>query len=281
MVRTYTVHGHFKRRDGRQEALWTRTGLSKSAAAKLAKEQRAEPGGVAKIVPDEGPASPSRVHHATKKKSPAQLDREIAEALSRAPRRGGARHHATKADAHKIRYVQLAWSNPQSTSQRFIEGSYPETNVQEILEGLFQRGIPEVQVEDRDFALTSLDAVHAAAKHARDSVARRGRRTGATVKSGLNPDSLHTAVHDTNSKIAPTLGKTPAQLVRAINAIVRAADGRNVYLVSERLGNEFVRRVVGARAMPGTKGRGLDVRLLDTGVWHGVLSEMGDRIEVR
>ena len=80
MARTYTVHGHFKRRDGSQNAFWTRTGLSKSEADKLAKEQRAETGGVAKIVPEEGPALTR--HHATRKKSRAQLDREIADALA-------------------------------------------------------------------------------------------------------------------------------------------------------------------------------------------------------
>lgn len=95
MARTYTVQGHIKRRDGRQEAFWTRTGLTKSAAAKLAKEQRAETGGVAKIVPEEGSAR----HHATRKKSPAQLEREIKEALAR---RGD--------DALKIGdAVQLRW----------------------------------------------------------------------------------------------------------------------------------------------------------------------------
>lgn len=84
MARTYTVHGHMERRDGRQEAFWTRTGLSKSAAQKLAREQRTESGGVARVVAEEGrayEASPSR-HHATKK-SPTQLQREIDEALAK------------------------------------------------------------------------------------------------------------------------------------------------------------------------------------------------------
>ena len=90
---TYTVHGHMQRRDGRQEAFWTRTGLSKSAADKLAREQRQESGGVARVVAENGRAS-----HATKRasasseawsaggglqhasvKTPAQLDREIAQ----------------------------------------------------------------------------------------------------------------------------------------------------------------------------------------------------------
>lgn len=109
-------------------------------------------------------AGPSGRHHATKK-SPAQLQREINEAL------------VPKVDRRKIRYVALAWSNPQSAypSQRHVEGNYPETTVTSILEGLFQSGIPEVNVEGRSFALTSLDAVYAADKFARDSVDRRRR----------------------------------------------------------------------------------------------------------
>ena len=90
---TYTVHGHMQRRDGRQEAFWTRTGLSKSAADKLAREQRRESGGVARVV-----AEDRRANHATKRssseawsagggrhhasaKTPAQLDREIAQVV--------------------------------------------------------------------------------------------------------------------------------------------------------------------------------------------------------
>jgi hypothetical protein len=209
MARTYTVHGHFKRRDGRQEAFWTRTGLTKAQAQALAKEQRSEAGGVAKIVP-EGAA------HATKKTPPAQLEREINEALSRhkqardrwlslqagplyrerqaaydemsaraqearslekkAPRT----HHAVKQDRRKIRYVSLSWSDPNG---RYREGNFPQTDVDTILEGLFQRGIHEVAVEDRAFSLASLDDVHAAAKHAHDSVMRRGRSSHSTKKS--------------------------------------------------------------------------------------------------
>lgn len=77
---TYTVHGHMRRRDGRQEAFWTRTGLTKSEAQKLAREQRAESGGVAEIVREEGSAHRATIH--ATKKSPAQLDREIGEALA-------------------------------------------------------------------------------------------------------------------------------------------------------------------------------------------------------
>src|SRR4029079_2003697 len=62
MASTYTVHGHLQRRDGRKEAFWTRTGLSKSAAQKLAAEQRRESGGVARIIPENG-----FDRHATKK----------------------------------------------------------------------------------------------------------------------------------------------------------------------------------------------------------------------
>lgn len=49
---TYTVHGHiWNWRDGSKSAFWTRTGLSKSAALKLAAEQRRESGGIATIDP--------------------------------------------------------------------------------------------------------------------------------------------------------------------------------------------------------------------------------------
>lgn len=106
---------------------------------------------------------------ATKKTGP-QLDREINEVLGKR-----VKTPARAADRRKIRYVQLAWSNPQGSSQRHVEGNYPETDVTTILEGLLERGVPEVNVEGRDFALTSLDAVYEAAKHARDNVARRRR----------------------------------------------------------------------------------------------------------
>jgi hypothetical protein len=64
---------------------------------------------------------------------------------------------------------------------------------------------------------------------------------------------------------------------REINAIVRAADGRNVYLIRHRLGEDTVHRVVRARM----KGRVMDVRDLATGRWIPVMPELGDRFEVR
>jgi hypothetical protein len=114
---TYTVHGHMKNRDGTLSAFWTHTRLSKAQAQKLAKEQRAEAGGVAEIVAEDRensppaygkpgdpppakiydkaeqkwvPAPQAKRHHATKKKSSAQLTREINEALSRKVERGEA-----------------------------------------------------------------------------------------------------------------------------------------------------------------------------------------------
>lgn len=49
---TYTVQGHiWNWRDNSKSAFWTRTGLSKSAALKLAAEQRRESGGIATIDP--------------------------------------------------------------------------------------------------------------------------------------------------------------------------------------------------------------------------------------
>ena len=65
--------------------------------------------------------------------------------------------------------------------------------------------------------------------------------------------------------------------VREINAVVRAADGRNVYLTRTRLGDETVQRVTSAR----TKGRETEVRSLATGHWIPVLPERGDKLEIR
>jgi hypothetical protein len=69
----------------------------------------------------------------------------------------------------------------------------------------------------------------------------------------------------------------PELTVRQINAIVRAADGRNVYLIRQRLDEETIQRVIRAR----TRGRETEVRSLATGNWLPVLPERGDRLEVR
>lgn len=157
---TFTVHGHIQNRDGTSSAFWTRTGLSKEAALKLAKAQRAEQGGVAEVVGNLAPVE--RAHATMPKKTPAQLDREIAAALS-------------------------SRDKPPYT--------------------------------------------------------------------------------------APKTELTPRQ----INAIVRAADGRNIYLVRTRLGDQTVQRITRAR----TKGRETEVRALATGNWIPVLPELGDKLEVR
>jgi hypothetical protein len=47
----YTVHGHNVRPDGSKDAFWTRTNLGRTAAYKLAREQR-ENGGVAEVKPE-------------------------------------------------------------------------------------------------------------------------------------------------------------------------------------------------------------------------------------
>lgn len=69
----------------------------------------------------------------------------------------------------------------------------------------------------------------------------------------------------------------PLLTVRQINAIVRAADGRNVYLIRRRLDEETIQRVTRAR----TRGRETEVLSLATGNWIPVLPERGDRLEVR
>lgn len=102
---------------------------------------------------------------------------------------------------------------------------------------------------------------------------KAGKRAHATMK--VPSEAAHAEQLD--RQIAPRLGKTRAEIVRRINSIVRASDGRNVYLIRERLGEHEVRRVTRAR----TKGRGMEVYLLDSGRWLGVMPELGDRIDVR
>ena len=69
----------------------------------------------------------------------------------------------------------------------------------------------------------------------------------------------------------------PELTVRQLNTIIRAADGRNVYLIRQRLNEETIQRVISAR----TRGREMEVRSLATGNWIPVLPERGDRLEVR
>jgi hypothetical protein len=47
----YIVHGHIERPDGTKCAFWTRTNMGRTAAYKLAHEQR-EAGGVAEVKPE-------------------------------------------------------------------------------------------------------------------------------------------------------------------------------------------------------------------------------------
>ena len=160
---------------------------------------------------------PSTRHHATKKKSPAQLNQEIAEVLAKRPLTlgsGGLWRHRARETREQI-----------------------------------------------------------AAERAVERAAAAGKRAHATMK----PVGEVARAEQLDRQIAPTLGKTRTEIVRKINSIVRASDGRNVYLIRERLGENSVRRVTRAR----TKGRGMEVYLLDSGRWFGVMPELGDRIEVR
>src|SRR5512135_1273862 len=78
-------------------------------------------------------------------------------------------------------------------------------------------------------------------------------------------------------ELAGLLSKRDATKAREINAIVRAADGRNVYLIRSRLGDQTVHRITQARV----RGRVLGVRGLATASWLPVMPELGDTIEVR
>lgn len=169
---------------------------------------------------------PSR-HHATAKrhhstmKTPAQLDRDIAETLV---------PHSAKGDR--------------------------------VLANLKSWGVDADLIAEVREAFRAGDH-HRAMALARDlgwnRTAKRGRsgRSHATIKTFAAPK--------------------PAMTVRQINAIAQAADGRNIYLIRHRLGDETVQRITRAR----TKGRETEVRSLATGNWIPVLPERGDKLEVR
>jgi len=102
-------------------------------------------------------------------KNSAELEQEVQELAAEADR-----VKAGRPDRRKIRYVTLAWFDRDADpSRRHVEGNFPESDVLAILEGLLRRGVPEVNVEDRDFSLTSLEAAREAAEHARRSLDRR------------------------------------------------------------------------------------------------------------
>ncbi len=291
---TYIVHGHIERRGGNKEAFWTRTGLSKSAADKLAREQRAEAGGVARIVAENGGSR----HHATKKssyeddmaalekkhagiarggslraghapgvpaiarktmwdpttkKSPAQLDREIAEALKK-PANGniaGIADQLTSRDREA-----LAWA---LGVREWRHGPRPTAE----LTRLIHLGL--VEVTDKTWGEVEVTTL--------------GRAVWDRIPKGARPRGrgISTKATSGGRRSHATMQKQPEMTVREINALVRAADGRNVYLIRNRLGDQTVQRVVRAR----TKGRQTEVRTLITGNWLGVLPELGDRLEVR
>jgi len=90
-------------------------------------------------------------------------------------------------------------------------------------------------------------------------------------------DQQHLRPITTHSRIMTPNAPKPALTVRQLNAIVRAADGRNVYLIRQRLDEETIQRVTSAR----TRGREMEVRSLMTGNWIPVLPERGDKLEVR
>jgi hypothetical protein len=70
---------------------------------------------------------------------------------------------------------------------------------------------------------------------------------------------------------------TGVMTAREVNAIVNAADGRNVYLIRYRLGEETVHRVTRARR----RDRVMEVHDLATGRWLPVMPELGDKLEIR
>lgn len=181
-----------------------------------------------------------------RKKTPAQLDREIAEVLRTkepgltAAQRAYVELFEQDVRAHPAAYKASVQADPAAYATQLVEG-----------------------LDDADVRQFTRDL--------RQEMRQVSRLAHATMATGA------AKAEELDRAIAPTLGRTRAQIVRAINSIVRAADGRNVYLIRQRLGSDEVRRVTRAR----TKGRGMEVYLLDSGNWIGVLPEMGDRIDVR
>ena len=262
MARTYTVHGHMERRDGRQEAFWTRTGLSKSAAQKLAREQRSESGGVARVVAEEGPAysaSPTR-HHATKK-SPAQLQREIDATLAGNGTSRG-RHHSSISDSDKIRDAIARF--PSTFGLRgFPGGVFRISPTSSYVSG--GRVMLYTERKDNDDWLDFSKGTESELRSQVTSLAPTGGRSHSTASTKM----IGTKAIDRDS--AP---RDFPKIVRTINSIIRAADGRNVYLLHGRFASP-VNRISRAR----TKGHGMEVRVLASGQWIPVMPD--DRIDVR
>jgi hypothetical protein len=88
-------------------------------------------------------------------------------------------------------------------------------------------------------------------------------------------------IHAAPSPVTPptyTYTVKPLALTpRQINAIVRAQDGRNVYVIRRRLGETKIQRVTRARTRHG----GVEVYILDSGLWVPVTPELGDSVEAR
>ena len=181
-----------------------------------------------------------------RKKTPAQLDREIAEVL-RTKEPG-----LTAAQRAYVELFEQDVRNHPAAYKASVQAD-PAAYARQLIEDL----------DDADVRQFTRDL--------RQEMRQVSRIAHSTKAAGAE------YAEQRDRQIAPHLGTTRAQIVRAINAIVRAADGRNVYLIRNRLGSDEVRRVTRAR----TKGRGMDVYLLDSGNWLGVLPELGDRIDVR
>jgi hypothetical protein len=171
-------------------------------------------------------------------KSRAQIKREIDEVLARKP--GGA-----------LAPHQGRWDDSSGAWQRGYEFAQ-------------ESALHETRAEQREI----LQRVAAGARSAYDHGFVAGYQDMLGVpRSKIIPHSTIKTLDAPKSALT----------VRQINAIVRAADGRNVYLVRHRLDQETVQRVTRAR----TRGRETEVRSLATGNWLPVLPELGDRLEVR
>ena len=180
-----------------------------------------------------------------KKKSPAQLDREIAEALA-------------PGSASASFKFSLPRGEPAAWAHRHFSKATTPDELAEIWRVMMNRwtGMGAYYTSRTGIAQSEINSVYQQHR-ARLGEASSSSPVRATVKQFDAPK--------------------PSMTVRQINALVRAADGRNIYLVRDRMGDQTVQRITRAR----TKGRETEVRVLATGNWLPVLPELGDRLEVR
>lgn len=203
------------------------------------------------------------------KKSPAQLQREIDESLAKrypyTMGKAGLWQHRVKETREQIARERAA-AGMSPPYERFQIGDAVQFRWEPGTGGVIVRFESEPS-EGRSWARVATP--HGERQVPTDAIRKVRKEHEARVRRSVETTATS---HATKSN-APK----PDLTVRQINAIVRAADGRNIYLIRTRMGDETVQRITSAR----TKGHETEVRSLATGSWIPVLPERGDKLEVR